>query len=63
MVIPEDFLEELRKNPAAEAFYATLDRPNLYAIYYRLHTAKRPETRAKRLAAIIAQLASGKAFH
>jgi uncharacterized protein YdeI (YjbR/CyaY-like superfamily) len=63
MVIPEDFLEELRKNPAAEAFYKTLDRPNLYSIYHRLQTAKRPETRAKRLAAMLAQLASGKAFH
>jgi uncharacterized protein YdeI (YjbR/CyaY-like superfamily) len=63
MVIPEDFLAELGKVPAAAKFFATLDRRNLYSIYYRLETAKRLETRTKRIAAIIAQLASGKAFH
>ena len=34
-----------------------------YPIYYRLHTAKRPETRAKRLAQILAQLDRGERFH
>lgn len=63
MVIPEDFLNELRKNPAAKKFYATLDRRNLFVIYHRLHTAKRPETRTKRIAAMLAELARGKAFH
>ena len=63
MVIPDDFLAELRKNKAATKFYATLDRKNLYAIYHRLHTAKRPATRQKRIAAIIERLASGSAFH
>jgi len=63
MVIPEDFLEELQKNPTAAAFFAGLNRQNLYAIYHRLHTAKRSETRKKRIADIIAQLALGKTFH
>lgn len=63
MEIPEDFLKELKKNHAAAAFFATLNRQNLFAIYHRLHNAKRPETRAKRVMAIIAQLAEGKAFH
>lgn len=63
MVIPSDFLEELRKVPAAKQFYETLDRSSLFAIYHRLHTAKRIETRQKRIAAMIAQLARGKAFH
>ena len=63
MVIPDDFLEELQKSPAAKRFYATLDRRNLYAIYYRLQTCKRVETRKKRIAAMLAQLAQGKAFH
>jgi uncharacterized protein YdeI (YjbR/CyaY-like superfamily) len=63
MVIPEDFLKELRKNPAAKKFYATLDRRNLFVIYHRLQTAKRPETRTKRIAAMLADLARGKAFH
>ena len=63
MVIPDDFLGELRKNPAAQKFYATLDRKNLYAIYHRLQTAKRPETRTKRISAMIAQFARGEKFH
>jgi uncharacterized protein YdeI (YjbR/CyaY-like superfamily) len=63
MVIPEVFLEELHKNPEAERFFATLDRRNLYAIYHRIQTAKRPETRARRIAQVVAQLARGEAFH
>lgn len=63
MVIPDDFLGELKKNAAAKRFYATLDRRNLFAIYYRIHTAKRVETRQKRIAEIIARLALGEAFH
>jgi uncharacterized protein YdeI (YjbR/CyaY-like superfamily) len=41
----------------------TLDRKNLYPIYYRLHTAKKPETRAKRMALMLAQLERGERFH
>jgi uncharacterized protein YdeI (YjbR/CyaY-like superfamily) len=63
MVIPEDFLAQLRKVPAAERCFDGLDRRNLFAIYHRLHTAKRPETRAKRIADIIAKLARGERFH
>lgn len=63
MVIPEDFLSELQKDSAAKEFFATLDRRNLFVIYHRLQTAKRPETRKKRIAEMIALLARGKAFH
>lgn len=63
MVIPEDFLMAVRQNPAALAFYETLNRANLFAIYYRLQSAKRAETRQKRFDQILAQLASGTAFH
>ena len=63
MVIPADFLKELGKDAAARRFYKTLDRRNLFAIYHRLHTAERAETRAKRITAIIAQLALARAFH
>lgn len=59
MVIPEDFLEALQKDPAAHAFYATLKRQNLFTIYHRLHSAKRPETRQKRMAELLAKLARG----
>jgi uncharacterized protein YdeI (YjbR/CyaY-like superfamily) len=63
MVIPEDFLEQLHKNPEAERFFAALNRQNLYAIYHRLQTAKRVETRVKRIADMVAQLARGEAFY
>lgn len=63
MVIPEDFLAALAKSKKASAFYATLDRTNLFAIYHRLHTAKKPETRLARIERIIAQLARGERFH
>ena len=63
MTIPQDVLDALEAMPAAKAFFLTLDRKNLYPIYYRLHTAKRPETRARRLAQILARLDRGERFH
>jgi uncharacterized protein YdeI (YjbR/CyaY-like superfamily) len=63
MTIPQDFLDALEDMPAAKAFFATLDRRNLYSIYYRLHTAKKPETRARRIAQIVAKLDRGEKFH
>ena len=59
MVIPEDFLHELRGNPAAARLFATLDRRNLYAIYHRLQTTRRLETRQRWVAQMVAQLARG----
>lgn len=63
MTIPQDVLDALEAMPAAKAFFQTLDRRNLFSIYYRLHTAKRPETRAKRLSQILAKLDRGERFH
>lgn len=62
MVIPVDFLTALDANPAAKAFYATLTRANLFVIYHRLHSAKKPETRARRMEQMLEQLALGKRF-
>lgn len=62
MEVPADLLAALARDPAAAAFYATLDRNNLFAIYHRLQTG-RPETRAKRIATIVARLARQQAFH
>jgi uncharacterized protein YdeI (YjbR/CyaY-like superfamily) len=59
MVIPEDFLAALQQDPAAHAFYATLKRQGLFTIYHRLHSAKRPETREKRMAEMLAKLGRG----
>lgn len=63
MVMPDDFLKELRKIPAAKQMFETLDRGSLFVIYHRIKTAKRLETRTKRIRNILAQLASGKSFH
>jgi uncharacterized protein YdeI (YjbR/CyaY-like superfamily) len=61
--IPEDFLKRLAGNKKAKAFFATLNKTNLYSIAYRLQTAKKPETRDKRIEAIIEKLARGEKFH
>jgi uncharacterized protein YdeI (YjbR/CyaY-like superfamily) len=61
--IPEDFLAALRKNKKAQKFFESLNKSNRYAISYRLQTAKKPETKVKRIEAIVAMLARGEAFH
>ena len=63
MTIPEDFLNELSKDPLSEGFFNNLNKSNKYAIAWRLQTAKKPETRAKRMKAIIEMLSKGKKFH
>jgi len=61
--VPPEFVKELARNPKAKQFYATLNRTNLYSIAYRLQTAKRPETKIKRIKLIIEMLARGEKFH
>jgi uncharacterized protein YdeI (YjbR/CyaY-like superfamily) len=63
MAIPEDFLKELEKNEKAYAFFKTLNKTNTYAISWRLHTAKKPETRARRIGVIITMLSEEKKLH
>ena len=61
--VPPEFVKELARNAKAKQFYATLNRANLYSIAYRLQTAKRPETKIKRMKLIIDMLARGEKFH
>ncbi len=61
--LPEDFLRALDKAPKAKAFFETLNKTNRYAIYYRLHSAKKPETRERRLKEILAMLKRGEKFY
>ncbi len=63
MRVPDDFLEELSKNKKAKAFFETLNKANTYAIAWRLQTAKKPETRAQRMKAILDLLAKGQKLH
>jgi len=61
--IPQDFLDAVAQVAKAAETYATLNAQNRYAIYYRLTTVKRPETRAKRIADFVAMLARGERFY
>ena len=61
--IPEDFLKKLAQNKMAFVFFKTLNKTNLYAIAYRLQTAKKPETRERRIQAIIEKLSRREKFH
>jgi uncharacterized protein YdeI (YjbR/CyaY-like superfamily) len=63
MKMPDDFMQALAKDPAAEAFFKTLNKANVYAIAWRLQTARKPETRQKRFDALLAMLARGEKFH
>ena len=56
MEVPSDLQAELDRNPAAKAFFATLNSTNRYAILFRIQTAKKPETRAKRIQQFIGML-------
>ena len=63
MTIPDDFLKELSKNKKAAIFFKTLNKTNLYSIGFQLQTAKKQETRDKRMKAILEKLAKGEKFH
>jgi uncharacterized protein YdeI (YjbR/CyaY-like superfamily) len=54
--VPADLQSELDKNAQAKAFFATLNQQNRYAILFRIQTAKKPETRAKRIQQFISML-------
>ena len=61
--VPEDLAAALKKNKKARAFFETLDSRNRYAVLFRLQTAKKPETRAKRLATFVEMLEQERKFH
>lgn len=61
--IPDDFLREIGENKKAKAFFDTLSRANVYAIAYRLQTAKKAETLERRKRVILEMLEKGEKFH
>jgi uncharacterized protein YdeI (YjbR/CyaY-like superfamily) len=60
---PEDLKAALDAEPAARAFFDTLTGANRYAILYRVQTAKKPETRAARIAKFVAMCLRGETVH
>ncbi|MEO7083427.1 MAG: YdeI/OmpD-associated family protein [Gemmatimonadaceae bacterium] len=61
--IPDDLGAALAKSRKAKAFFETLNSQNRYAILFRLHQAKRPETRDKRLGMFVAMLEKGETIY
>lgn len=61
--MPPELEQALRGSPRAKAFFETLSRANRYAILWRVQTAKRPETREKRIRTYIGMLEKGESFH
>jgi uncharacterized protein YdeI (YjbR/CyaY-like superfamily) len=61
--VPDDLRAALAKSKAAKSFFEALDSANRYAILYRIHSAKKPETRAARIEKFVAMLTEGKTIH
>ena len=61
--VPDDFQAALHANPRAKAFFETIDRVNRYAVLWRIQTAKKPETRARKIEQFIAMLERGEKIH
>jgi len=57
--VPEDLLAALSANPDAKAMFATLTGANRYAVLYRIGSAKKPETRSRRIDQFVEMLARG----
>jgi uncharacterized protein YdeI (YjbR/CyaY-like superfamily) len=61
--VPDDLARALRANAAARKAFDQLDSQNRYAILYRIHDAKRAETRARRITQFVDMLAEGGTIH
>lgn len=63
MEVPPELAQALAKNRKAKAFFDTLNAANRYAVCWRVQTAKKPETKAKRVDTLVAMLARGEKLH
>ena len=62
-VVPPDLERALDARPEARAFFARLDGANRYAVLWRVQTAKRAETRSRRIETLVEMLARGEKIH
>ncbi|ESS40660.1 putative periplasmic membrane protein [Burkholderia cenocepacia KC-01] len=62
-IVPDDLQAALDANPKAAKFFATLNSRNRYAILFRIQHARKPETRARKIAEFIDMLKRGETFH
>jgi uncharacterized protein YdeI (YjbR/CyaY-like superfamily) len=63
MEVPPELVAALAKNKKARTFFEALDKTNRYSVCWRVQTAKKPETRAKRVETLVAMLARGEKIH
>lgn len=63
IAVPDDLQVHLDAHPQAKAFFESLDSRNRYAILYRIHDAKRPETRARRIEQFVTMLIDGEKLY
>ncbi len=61
--IPEDFQAALDKNEKAKAFFASLKSAERYSFLFRILSAKKPETRAKKIQQFVEILERGEKLH
>ena len=61
--VPNDLLAALDAEPSAKACFATVNAANRYAVLWRIQTAVKADTRAKRIAQLVAMLARGETIH
>jgi len=61
--VPDDLAAALSASPAASAMFARLSSQNRFAILFRVHQPKRPETRERRIAQFVEQLARGETIY
>jgi uncharacterized protein YdeI (YjbR/CyaY-like superfamily) len=61
--VPDDLKRALSANPRASSAFARLDKANRYSVLYRVTTARRPDTRARRIERLVDMLAQGHAIH
>jgi uncharacterized protein YdeI (YjbR/CyaY-like superfamily) len=61
--VPPDLQAAFDANPSAAAFFTTLDSQNRYAVLFRLQTARRADTRARRIETFVSMLARGEKLH
>ena len=60
ITVPDDLAAALAADPAAQQAFAGLDGRNRYAVLHRVATAATPQTRARRIAAVVTMLAEGR---
>jgi uncharacterized protein YdeI (YjbR/CyaY-like superfamily) len=63
VTVPPDLRARLARSPKARRAFEGLDGANRYAILYRLHDAKKAETRQRRLEQFVRMLEAGKRIH